>query len=201
MIDVGILSKIVSLFHKIFNNKKNNRHDEINKFDDKTRDTKIIQLQRKSDELLKQIERTENQINSLVESAKGKTQSEKKRIASRIKTLQYKKLALESECVSVEKELRTGNTIESHLIGDDIAEKGFTTKLDSDKMKDTLMKRRIDAQERDEKVTTINRDLSNAISSTNLDEDSNDVLNMLNKLDEDSLEPEDVKKQVDMSVE
>ena len=189
----------MGFFNKIFG--INNKKDEIEKLDDKTLFTKKVQLEHKSDQILKDIERTNNQIDSLVESSKGTTQTEKKRIASRIKTLQDKKTGLESRSVAIEKQLRALDGIVNVKDGDKIHGIGITDEIDAEKMNEAHIDRRIRAQETDAKVTSITQNLSHVISSTALDEDTEGILDALNELDEGNLEPEDVKKQLSRDVE
>ena len=175
--------------------------DEISKFDDRTLTEKEIQLKNKSNQILNDIRKTEDEINHLVGESKGKSRNEKTVNASRITTLQEKKKALESVLVAVEKELRTRDGIETAKIGDGVGEIGVIEEIDDEKMSQVLIDRRIKAQEKDEKATNVTRNMSKSISSTKLDEDANEVLAMLNEMDEGDLEPEQVAKQLSRDVE
>lgn len=175
--------------------------DEISKFDDRSLTEKEIQLKNKSKKLLTDIRGTENEINHLVEESKGKSQNEKTVNAIRIKTLQEKKQALESALVAVEKQLRARDGIVNVKIGDEITTIGITNEIDDGKMSEAVIDRRIKAQETDEKVTNITQNISRSISSTKLDEDAAEVLDMLNGMDEGDLEPEQVAKQLSRDVE
>lgn len=175
--------------------------DEISKFDDRSLTEKEIQLKNKSKKLLTDIRGTENEINHLVEESKGKSQNEKTVNAIRIKTLQEKKQALESALVAVEKQLRASDGIVNVKIGDEISTIGITDEIDDGKMSEAVIDRRIKAQETDEKVTNITQNISRSISSTKLDEDAAEVLDILNEMDEGDLEPEQVAKQLSRDVE
>lgn len=190
----------MGLIKKIFGGSGGGK-DEISKFDDRTLTKKEIQLKNKSKNLLNDIRGAEKEINHLVEESKGKSQNEKKVNASRIKTLQDKKQALESALVAVEKQLRARDGIEIVKIGDEISTIGITDKIDDVKMSEAVIDRKIKAQETDEKVTNITQNISKSISSTKLDEDADEILNMLNEMDEGDLEPEQVAKQLSRDLE
>jgi hypothetical protein len=85
--------------------------------------------------------------------------------------------------------------------GDKISTTGITSEINEEKMEGALIDRRIKALETDAKVTTITQNISKSISSTKIDEDSDEILDMLNKIDEGSLEPEHVKKQLSKNTE
>ena len=190
----------MGLIKKIFR-RSGGEKDEISKFDDRSLTEKEIQLKNKSKKLLTDIRGTENEINHLVEESKGKSQNEKTVNAIRIKTLQEKKQALESALVAVEKQLRARDGIVNVKIGDEISTIGITDEIDDGKMSEAVIDRRIKTQETDEKVTNITQNISRSISSTKLDEDAAEVLDMLNEMDEGDLEPEQVAKQLSRDVE
>jgi len=190
----------MDLIKKIFGG-SGGKKDEISKFDDRTLTEKEIQLKSKSKKLLYDIRGAENEINHLVDESKGKSQNEKKVNASRIKTLQDKKQALESALVAVEKQLRARDGIEIVKIGDDISKIGITDEIDDVKIGEATIDRRIKAQETDEKVNNITQNISRSISSTKLDEDADEILDMLNEMDNEDLEPEQVAKQLSRNVE
>lgn len=190
----------MGIIRKIFGD-SNEKEDQINKFESKTLFEKRVQLEAKSDDLVQEIQKIEKQIDALVESSKGTNPSEKRRIASRIKTLQEKKAFKEDALFSVEQELRAVSGIEIVREGDKIPEMGVTSKINAEKMEKDLIDRRLKAQEREEKISTVTSKISATIKPAEHDSDSDEILDMLNELDEGNLEPDYVKEKLSKNVE
>ncbi len=190
----------MGFIRKIFGDNQE-KEDQINKFESKTLFEKRVQLEAKSDDLVQEIQRIEKQIDTLVESSKGTNPSEKRRIASRIKTLQEKKAFKEDALFSVEQELRAVSGIEIVREGDKIPEMGVTSEINAEQMEKDLIDRRLKAQEREEKINTVTSKISATIKPTEHDSDSDEILDMLNELDEGNLEPDYVKEKLSKNVE
>lgn len=190
----------MGLFKKIFGGSGEGK-DEISKFDDGTLADKDIQLKDKSKKLLNKIRRAENEINHLVEESKDKSQNEKIVNASRIKTLQGNKQALESALVEVEKELQTSGGIANTKIGDDINTIRITNEIDDEKMDEANIQRRIEAQKTAEKIDNITQSMNKSISPTKLDGDTDEILSILNEIDKGNVEPKQVAKQLSRDME
>lgn len=178
-----------------------NKSTEIDKFDNETLFEKRVKLEAKSDNLVQEIKSIESHINTLVENSKGTNPSEKRRIASKIRGLQEKKISKENMLIYVEEELRAVGGIETLKDGESIPEMGVTSAINAEKLNQDLLNRRINDQEREEKINTITDNISTTIRSTGHDKDSDEILDMLNELDEGNLGPDYVKEKLSKNME
>jgi hypothetical protein len=160
-----------------------------------------IKLNKKIDEINKQIRDIESIIEKLFEKAREtKTQSEEISIANRIKTLNQKKDMKQSVVIQLEKELRgVSNLLILKENEKDLKESGAWKKLEKmkpEKMEKWLTSKTFEQRNRQEVLDTIVTMTSTAMQSVEYDSDLDDILTTIREVKGGNLKSEEASKKV-----
>lgn len=192
----------MGIFSKLFGNK-----DPIESM--KPEDLRImeIKLNRKIEELQTEAREVETEIEKLFEKAKAsKSRSEELTFARRIKTLSQRKEMKIAAQAKLDKELRAVSNvliIKEHQ--DDLQAAGVwekVKKLEPEKLENWLVTQNLEAQERDEIVSSIIDMTSTAmLTGVEQEEDLEEILSAIRAVKDGDLEPEEAEEVVNENKE
>jgi hypothetical protein len=187
----------MGIFSKLFGNK-----DPIESM--KPEDLRImeIKLNRKIEELQTEAREVETEIEKLFEKAKAsKSRSEELTFARRIKTLSQRKEMKIAAQAKLDKELRAVSNvliIKEHQ--DDLQAAGVWEKVK--KLENWLVTQNLEAQERDEIVSSIIDMTSTAmLTGVEQEEDLEEILSAIRAVKDGDLEPEEAEEVVNENKE
>ncbi|MHC1597862.1 MAG: hypothetical protein ACXQT3_06075, partial [Methermicoccaceae archaeon] len=158
---------------------------------------KKIQLEHSSEHLGDDIARMEREIEALYEKARETTsRAEELRFATRIKTLDENKKAKEAAQLSLEKELRAVSGILVLKENEKALKSGGAwdkvQRMNSEEVEDFVISHRLEAQSKDELLSTLTEGIPRTIHPVEPEDDVADVLENIRAVKEGKLEPKEV---------
>lgn len=187
----------MGIFSKLFGSK-----DPIESM--KAEDLRImeIKLNRKIEELQAEVRETESEISKLFEKAKAsKSKSEELTLARRIKTVSQRKEMKTAAQAKLDKELRAVSNmliLKEHQA--DLQAAGVwdkVKKLEPEKLENWLVTQNLEAQDRDEIVTSIIDMTSTAmLTGVEQEDDLDDILSAIRAVKDGDLDPEEAEEVV-----
>ncbi|MCQ1534467.1 hypothetical protein FTO70_01885 [Methanosarcina sp. KYL-1] len=187
----------MGIFSKLFGSK-----DPIESM--KAEDLRImeIKLNRKIEELQAEVRETESEIAKLFEKAKAaKSKSEELTLARRIKTVSQRKEMKTAAQAKLDKELRAVSNmliLKEHQA--DLQAAGVwdkVKKLEPEKLENWLVAQNLEAQDRDEIVSSIIDMTSTAmLTGVEQEDDLDDILSAIRAVKDGDLDPEEAEEVV-----
>lgn len=192
----------MGIFSKLFGSK-----DPIDSM--KTEELRLmeIKLNRKIEELQAEVRATENEISKLFEKAKAaKSKSEELTLARRIKTVSQRKEMKIAAQAKLDKELRAVSNMlilkehQADLQATGVWEK--VKKLEPEKLENWLVNQNLEAQDRDEIVSSIIDMTSTAmLTGVEQEEDLDDILSAIRAVKDGDLDPDEAEEAVNENKE
>lgn len=187
----------MGIFSKLFGSK-----DPIDSM--KTEELRVmeIKLNRKIEELQAEVRATESEIAKLFEKAKAaKSKSEELTLARRIKTVSQRKEMKIAAQAKLDKELRAVSNMlilkehQADLQATGVWDK--VKKLEPEKLENWLVNQNLEAQDRDEIVSSIIDMTSTAmLTGVEQEEDLDDILSAIRAVKDGDLDPEEAEETV-----
>ena len=192
----------MGIFSKLFGSK-----DPIDSM--KTEELRLmeIKLNRKIEELQAEVRATENEISKLFEKAKAaKSKSEELTLARRIKTVSQRKEMKIAAQAKLDKELRAVSNMlilkehQADLQATGVWDK--VKKLEPEKLENWLVNQNLEAQDRDEIVSSIIDMTSTAmLTGVEQEEDLDDILSAIRAVKDGALDPDEAEEAVNENKE
>ncbi|HII00931.1 TPA: hypothetical protein HA351_04520 [Methanosarcinaceae archaeon] len=192
----------MGIFSKLFGSK-----DPIDSM--KTEDLRVmeIKLNRKIEELQAEVRATESEVAKLFEKAKAaKSKSEELTLARRIKTVSQRKEMKIAAQAKLDKELRAVSNMlilkehQADLQATGVWDK--VKKLEPEKLENWLVNQNLEAQDRDEIVSSIIDMTSTAmLTGVEQEEDLDDILSAIRAVKDGDLDPEEAEEVVNENKE
>ena len=187
----------MGIFSKLFGSK-----DPIDSM--KTEDLRVmeIKLNRKIEELQAEVRATESEVAKLFEKAKAaKSKSEELTLARRIKTVSQRKEMKIAAQAKLDKELRAVSNMlilkehQADLQATGVWDK--VKKLEPEKLENWLVNQNLEAQDRDEIVSSIIDMTSTAmLTGVEQEEDLDDILSAIRAVKDGDLDPDEAEEVV-----